>query len=135
LPTIWQRYLRRFASNHWYRFAKQRLHWTLPQLSTPEQSERWSDLMPLLTWQLWLARPQVQDAPLPWQKAFPDLSPGRVAHAFAQVLARIGSPAPDPKPRGKSPGWPPGQPRTPRIRYPTVKKGFTKPKEASKKST
>jgi hypothetical protein len=135
LPTIWQRYLRRFAIDHWYRFAKQRLHWTLPQLSTPEQSERWSDLMPLLTWQLWLARPQVQDAPLPWQKASPDLSPGRVANAFAQVLARIGSPAPDPKPRGKSPGWPLGQPRSRRIRYPTVKKRFTKPKEAPKKST
>lgn len=39
-----------------YRLAKQRLHWTLPKLSTPEQSDRWSDLMPLITWQLWLAR-------------------------------------------------------------------------------
>jgi len=34
----------------------QRLHWTLPNLRTPEQSERWSDLMPLISWQLWLAR-------------------------------------------------------------------------------
>ena len=34
----------------------QRLHWTLPKLRTPEQSERWSDLMPLMSWQLWLAR-------------------------------------------------------------------------------
>ena len=42
--------------DHWYRFAKQRLHWTLPNLRTPEQSERWSDLMPLMSWQLWLAR-------------------------------------------------------------------------------
>lgn len=134
LPTIWQRYLRRFAINHWYRFAKQRLHWTLPQLSTPEQSQRWSDLMPLLTWQLWLARPDVQDAPLPWQKAAPNLSPGRVANAFAQVLAVIGTPAPNPKPRGKSPGWTPGKPRSRRIRYPTVKKRFTKPKSAAQKS-
>jgi hypothetical protein len=37
--------------DHWYRFLKQRLHWTLPQLSTPQQSERWSDLMPILTWE------------------------------------------------------------------------------------
>lgn len=59
LRTIWQRYLRRFTIDHWYRFAKQRLHWTRPQLSTPEQSQQWSDLMPLLTWQLWLARSQV----------------------------------------------------------------------------
>lgn len=134
LPSIWQRYLRRFAIDHWYRFAKQRLHWTLPQLSTPEQSERWSDLMPLLTWQLWLARPDVQDVPLPWQKSATDLSPGRVANAFAQVLAVIGSPAPDPKPRGKSPGWSPGKPRTRRLRYPTVKKRFTKPKATPEQS-
>ena len=45
-----RQYLRRFAIDHWYRFAKQRLHWTLPKLGTREQCERWSDLMPLLTW-------------------------------------------------------------------------------------
>ena len=28
LSTVWQQYLRRFAIDHWYRFAKQRLHWT-----------------------------------------------------------------------------------------------------------
>jgi len=56
LCQLWRLYFRRFAIDHWYRFAKQRLHWTLPNLSTPEQSERWSDLLPLMTWQLWLAR-------------------------------------------------------------------------------
>ncbi len=90
--------------------------------------------MPLLTWQLWLARSGVQDSPLPWQKPSPDLSPGRTANAFAQVLAVIGTPAPAPKPRGKSPGWPPGQPRARRIRYPIVKKRFTKPKPTAHKS-
>lgn len=134
LATIWQQYLRRFAIDHWYRFAKQRLHWTLPQLSTPEASQRWSDLMPLLTWQLWLARPDVQDSPLPWQKSSPNLSPGRTANAFAQVLVVIGTPAPAPKPRGKSPGWTPGQPRSRRIRYPTVRKRFRTPKANNKKS-
>ncbi len=133
LATVWQQYLRRFAIDHWYRFAKQRLHWTLPQLSTPEASQRWSDLMPLLTWQLWLARPDVQDSPLPWQKSSPNLSPGRTANAFAQVLVVIGTPAPAPKPRGKSPGWTPGQPRSRRIRYPTVRKRFRKPKVNNKK--
>jgi hypothetical protein len=134
LNTVWQDYLRRFAIDHWYRFAKQRLHWTLPRLSTPEQSECWSDLMPLLTWQLWLARAEVKDSPLPWQKPSSDRSPGRTANAFAQVLVVIGSPAPNPKPRGKSPGWIPGHPRSPRIRYPTVKKRFTKPKRTTQKS-
>jgi hypothetical protein len=36
--------------------------------SAPEQMETWSDLMPALTWQLWLARDAVEDAPLLWQK-------------------------------------------------------------------
>lgn len=55
LDELWHKYLRRFALEHWYRFAKQRLHWTQPQLSSTQAAERWSDLMPLLTWQLWLA--------------------------------------------------------------------------------
>jgi hypothetical protein len=58
-------YLRRSGLEHWYRFAKQRLHWTLPRFGTPEQAERWSDLMPLITWELWLARQIVADNPLP----------------------------------------------------------------------
>ncbi len=33
LSEICQIYLRRFAIDHWYRFAKQRLHWTLPKLA------------------------------------------------------------------------------------------------------
>lgn len=87
--------------------------------------------MPLLTWQLWLARPEVQDSRLPWQKSCSDLSPGRTANAFAAVLAVIGTPAPAPKPRGKSPGWTPGQPRSRRIHYPIVKKRLTKPKHTA----
>ncbi|MCC5640508.1 hypothetical protein LC593_32710 [Nostoc sp. CHAB 5844] len=54
----------RFTVDHWYRFLKQRLHWTLPKLTTPKQCERWSDLMPLMTWELWLARDLVADNPL-----------------------------------------------------------------------
>jgi hypothetical protein len=56
LDELWHKYLRRFALEHWYRFAKQRLYWVHPQLSSTQAAERWSDLMPLLTWQLWLAR-------------------------------------------------------------------------------
>lgn len=127
----WQQYLRRFAIDHWYRFCKQRLHWTLPHLATPEQAQRWSDLMPLLSWQVWLARAVVCDCPLPWQKPTTALSPGRVANSFAPVLAAIGTPAIAPKPRGKSPGWTPGRTRQRRIRYPVVKKGFANPRSSS----
>jgi hypothetical protein len=132
LEGLWQRYLRRFALEHWYRFLKQRLHWTRPKLGEPKAAERWSDLMPLATWQLWLARDIVQDSPLPWQKTLSILTPGRVADSIATLLTRLGSPAQAPKPRGKSPGWPKGQKRNRKPRYPSVRKRASRPKKASK---
>jgi hypothetical protein len=46
---VWRLYLRRFAIDHWYRFAKNCLPGTVPELSTPVQCHRWSDLMPIVT--------------------------------------------------------------------------------------
>ena len=122
LSSWWRSYLRRFGIDHWYRFAKQSLQWTLPHLKTPEQSERWSDLMPFLTWELWLARQVVVDKPLPWQKAQTLLTPGRVRQSFGSVLAQIGTPTRAPKPRGKSKGWPKGKVRRRAQRHPIIKK-------------
>ena len=129
LEQTWKCYLRRFAVDHWNRFAKQRLHWTIPHFSTTALADRWSDLMPLLSWQLWLAREIVKDNPLPWQKQQTDLTPGRVAQGFPPLLVAIGTPASDPKPRGKSPGWPKGRTRLKRLRYPIVKKATSKRKK------
>jgi hypothetical protein len=117
----WSLYGRRYPLDHWYRFAKGRLHWTLPLLSTPEQGERWSDLMPWLTWELWLARTLVQDSPLPWQKAQPHLSPGRVCQSLQNILVAIGTPARTCKTRGKSPGWPAGRQRNQRKRQELIR--------------
>ncbi len=132
LESVWRLYLRRFCIEHWYRFIKQRLHWCLPHLGTSTQTETWSALMPLLSWQLWLARNHMQDNPLPWQTPMAHPTPGRAANGFAAVLANIGTPAQPPKPRGKSPGWPIGKPRTPRKRFPTVRKSYSKPKSSPK---
>jgi hypothetical protein len=117
----WSFYAQRYPADHWNRFAKGRLHWTLPSLATPEQSDRWSDLMPLITWELWLARPIVADKPLPWQKPQARLSPGRVCMGLEAILGRIGTPACVPKPRGNSPGWPKGKPRLPRERFDLIR--------------
>jgi hypothetical protein len=127
LEEVWSLYLRRFTIDHWYRFLKQRLHWTVPNLSTPKQCERWSDLMPFMTWELWLARDIVTDNPLPWQKSQANLTPGRVAQAMGGVFAAIGTPASAPKPRGKSPGWEPGKQRHRKNRCPIVKKTVSRP--------
>ena len=78
--------------------------------------------MPLLTWELWLARPVVTDKPLPWQKPQTTLTPGRVRQSLGALFAQIGTPAHAPKPRGKSLGWPKGRPRAKATRYSIVKK-------------
>jgi hypothetical protein len=134
LKTLCRTYLRRFTIEHWYRFAKQRLHWTQPQLSSVQATERWSFLVVLATWQLWLARTDCLDHPLPWQRTQDNLNlaPGRVAQAFASILAAIGTPAKPPKPRGKSPGRSTSQRPSPRPRYPTVKKRTPRPKKSEK---
>jgi hypothetical protein len=113
----WELYGRRYPVEHWYRFAKGRLHWTVPKVSTPEQAERWSDLMPFITWELWLARKWIQDTPLPWQKPYPRLSPGRACQGMSNILVAIGTPTQVCKSRGKSPGWPTGLSRSKRQRY------------------
>ncbi len=129
LEQTWREYLRRYVIEHWYRFANQSLRWKLPPLSTPEQSELWGALIPLLMWQLWLARPIASDKPRPWQKPQQVLTPGRVHRAMGGVLAGIGTPAQPPKPRGKSPGWPKGRLRTKRPRYPVIKKAKARTKK------
>lgn len=88
--------------------------------------------MPLLSWQLWLARETVEDRPLPWQKSQTKLTPGRVAQGFAAILTAIDTPAGDPKPRGNSPGWQKDQPRPKRTRYPVVKQTTPKPRKSVK---
>lgn len=117
----WNQYAQRYPIEHWYRFAKGRLHWTLPKFATPEQGERWSDLMPFITWELWLAREIVIDQPLPWQKPLSKLSPGRVCQSMQNILVAIGTPTQVCKPRGKAPAWPTGRVRSHRERVDLVR--------------
>ena len=131
LETVWFKYLRRFGVIIGIGLHSQRLHWTLPNLRTPEQSERWSDLMPLMSWQLWLARDLVVENVLPWQSANISLTPGRVAQSMLSVLVDIGTPTKLPKQRGKSPGWEKGKVRTKSPCYPTVKKRASRRKKSS----
>lgn len=122
-PT-WRQYLSRYVIEHWYRFIKQSLNWTLPQFSTSERSELWSHLMLIASWQLWLARTGAVDNPRRWQKAQPPekMTPGRVHRGMGGVLAGIGTPAEAPKPRGKSPGWKIGRVRRKRTRHAVIKR-------------
>jgi hypothetical protein len=88
--------------------------------------------MPLMSWQLWLAKDLVVENRLPWQSASMSLTPGRVAQSMFSVLVEIGTPAQSPKPRGKSPGWAKGNTRTKPLRYPTVQKRVSRLRKTPK---
>jgi len=106
LRQLWDWYRRRFAIEHGFRFLKQTLGWTVPRLRHPARADRWSWLLALVLWQLWLGRALVQDTRLPWERPrLPEqLSPGRVRRAMGAVLATLGTRAPPPQPRGNAPG-------------------------------
>lgn len=124
LAACWPWYGRRFAAEHGFRFLKQDLGWTTVRPADPQAADRWSWLLALALWQLWLARPLVADRRLPWERPLPParLTPGRVRRAFAGLLPGLGCPARPPKPRGKAPGRRPGQCPGPRARQPVARR-------------
>ena len=120
--VIWQAYVHRWPVEPGIRFRKQRLGWTTPQFQHKETGDRWSWLVALALWLLFLSRPIVRDHPLPWQKPQRKLTPQRVQQNLPLIFAQFGSPARSPKTRGKSPGWPIGRRRTPKQCFNVVKK-------------
>jgi len=119
---IWQAYCHRWPVEPNIRFRKQRLGWCKPQFQDKETGDRWSWLVALAVWMLYLARPIVHDHPLPWQKPQRRLTPQRVQQGLPLIFAQFGSPARSPKLRGIPPGWPKGHHRSPKQRFKVVKK-------------
>lgn len=128
--AIWRAYQNRWPIEPSIRFRKQSLCWTLPQFQMAEAGDRWSVLVSLAMWILYLARSLVEDSPLPWQKPQTQLTPERVRQGIRPIIGKIGSPARPPKTRGKPPGWPKGKPRQPKPRFRVVKKAQVAAKAA-----
>ena len=99
------------------RFRKQKLHWTLPKLQLAARCDQWGLLVELAFWQLLLARPIVQDNPLPWQKPQAKLTPTRTLRGFARLFAPLGSPTRPLQSRQNGCGWVVGRLRTRPKRY------------------
>ena len=114
IRKVWECFDHRWAIEPQFRFRKQQLHWTLPMFQLAQRCDRWSQLIDLVYWQLYLAKDIVADHPRPWQSSLDLLTPGRVLQGFSQLFTQINSPAPLPKRRGKSPGWVKGRQRTKR---------------------
>ena len=121
--ALWHYYRQRAPLEQAIRYRKHALQWTLPQVRTLAASLRWTSLVTLAQWTLFLARDLVVDAPLPWQRRQVLKTPGRVRQGFGGLFAMLGTPALAPKQRGKAPGWPVGRQRRRPARYAVVKKG------------
>lgn len=130
VEVVWSWFDYRWPIEPSIRFRKQALHWTLPRFQDDLACDRWTQLVDVAYWQLFLARPLVQDQPLPWQKPQARLSPYRVKQGLAPIFCQIGSPAQPPQTRGKSPGWPRGRSRTKPQRFKPLKRGKSKLKSA-----
>jgi hypothetical protein len=122
---IWLAYVNRWPMEPGVRFRKATLGWSLPRFQSAETGDTWTWLVALAHWMRFLARPVVQDRPLPWQKAQSRVTPQRVRQGLGARFLQIGTPARPPQPRGTSPGWPKGRPRTPKERQQVVKKGVS----------
>jgi len=120
LGDLWRWYAHRFAIEAGFRLLKQTFGWTAIRLRQPAAADRWTWLIALAQWQLWLAREMVADARLPWERVMApeQLTPGRVLRALGPLLAHLGSPARPVTLRGKSPGRRSGQCPGPAPRYP-----------------
>jgi hypothetical protein len=126
LANVWPTYRRRYSQEHGFRFEKQDLLWTAPRLRTPEQFQRWTDIVAAARNQLVLARDAVAAQRYPWEAQQRAATPRQVRRAMSQILAQLGTPAQPPQPRGKSPGRRRGMKVKPAQRYAVVYKASAK---------
>jgi hypothetical protein len=129
LDLLWKTYLRRFDLEHTFRFLKQHLGWTVPQIRDPEQGDRWTWMILAAYTQLRLASTLTEDLCRAWEKPIPTgqiPTPGRVRRGFAILHRKLGTPARKPIASEPGPGRPKGTTRPPRPRYP-VGKNHAKP--------
>jgi hypothetical protein len=131
LLDIYQAYLQRYDLEHFFRFGKQKL--LLDKFQTPDdqREEHWWRLVALAYLQLWVAKEVASHLPRPWEQYLPapvdkQPTPAMVLRDMSRIIRQIGTPAPAPKLRGKSPGRCKGAKFTPRIRQPVMKKGLSK---------
>ena len=111
LDAIWAAWLRRFHIERTFRFLKQTLGWTIPQVRDPEAADRWTWLVIAAFTQLGLARALAADLRPPWEApAKPGrLTPARVRWDFPNLHAALPRLTRAPKLSRPGPGRPAGQ--------------------------
>ena len=132
LAEISPTYRLRYSHEHGYRFDKQELLWDVPRLSTPERTERWTQVVACAHNLLVLARPLLEGGYRPWEtrRAVPTLT--QVRRAMPTLLHELGTPARPPQPRGKALGRVKGFHPTPRTHRAVIRKTSKKTKKSKK---
>lgn len=125
-------YRLRYSHEHGYRFDKQELLWDIPRLSTPERTERWTQVVACAHNQLVLARPLLEGCYRPWETRRSILTLPQVRRAMPTLLRQLGTPARPSQPRGKAPGRAKGFHPKPKPRHPVIRKTRNKQKTSKK---
>jgi hypothetical protein len=86
---LWRSYEHRWPVEPGTRFRKQYLAWTLPRFQDADACDRWTLLVTLAQWQLFLARELITDQPLPWQRAQEKPTPERVLRGLGGLFSRL----------------------------------------------
>jgi len=129
LAEISPTYRLRYSHEHGYRLDKQVLLWDEPRLRTPEQTERWTQIVACAHNQLVLARPLVAGIYRPWETRHAVLTLAQARRAMPTLLTQLGTPARPPQPRGKAPGRAKGFHPKPAKRHPVIRKTSKKHKK------
>ena len=107
--TAYLSYGRRYDIEHFFRFGRQRLGLVNSQTCETRHEENWHWIGLLAYNMLYHARQLTQPVAYPWEKRKIQIiatteRPSRVQRDYGRIIRGIGTPAPIPKPRGKSPG-------------------------------
>jgi len=121
----------RFCQEHGYRFDKQALLWTQPRLRTPEQFDRWSQVVAIVHNLITFARDFIAPELHPWENKQRDPTPQQVRRGLVKFLPQLGTPASPPKPRGNPKGRKKGALVRKATRFPVVRKTAKMPQLVS----
>ncbi|MCU0427660.1 MAG: hypothetical protein MUF71_18765, partial [Candidatus Kapabacteria bacterium] len=121
--AIWHTFSARSGIEASIKVSKQELSWTMPQTLTAEAADRWTHITDIAFWHLFLARNSSRLIRHPWQKTEAPVTPRRVKQSMAAILLAVGTPAGEPRRRGKSQGWQRGRPRIKKKPIPVIYKG------------
>jgi hypothetical protein len=132
LQQVWKTYRRRYGHEHGFRYDKQDLLWLEPRVRTPEQFQRWTDVVAMGRNQLVLARAEAKVQWQPWDARERPVTPRQVRRSMGSILTQLGTPAQSPQRRGKSPGRSHGARIKPAPCYKVVYKGKPDAKDTRK---